>query len=234
MIRATRPVRVTPFTIWVARIGLGLMAILILGLIGSTFMMWRIWRPEKIPAAAPTVVADLPGSPFISPDPVILPAKHRDSPRKSLAGPTFNEEDRTVDMKLGLPFTFTTPRTWSCLAATVGLDAKAWRCIDLNAGSERPQLDLVCRHCPGACTEAHRAEVNAQMKHQPPYPIANSSGTRFVEHTVDNRYMLTVDRVFASPPGGPADWVVVIQATARPADAASVQKIVNDIYSQTL
>jgi hypothetical protein len=202
---------------------------------GLVLVPWYLGRPGKIPAAAPTVVAELTGAPFTTPEPLIRPAPHRDSPRESLTGPMFVAQDGKVDMKLrGLPFTFLTPRSWGCLAASVGVDAKAWRCIDESAGPARPQIDLVLRHCPDVCTEAQRAEVNRAMKHPPTYVAAREANIRFIERTVDGSYVMTVDRIFASSAGGLKDWLIVIQATARPADKSTVQKIVNDIYSQTL
>jgi hypothetical protein len=228
-------VRVTPTAIWVARIGLGFVAILMLCIVGLMLTPWYFSRPMKVPVAAPTVVAELNGAPFLSPEPVIRSAAHKDLPRQALVGPMFASQDSKYEMTLrDFPFTFITPRSWGCLAASVGVDAKAWRCIDESAGPNRPQLDIVFRHCPGPCTEAHRAEVNRTMKQPPTYVDASDAATRFVERTIDGRYVLTLDRVFGGSAGKPADSLLVIQATSRPTEAATVQKIVNDVYSQTL
>jgi hypothetical protein len=51
---------------------------------------------------------------------------------------------------------------------------------------------------------------------------------------VDGRYLLTLDRVFTDASASPAEWLVVVGARSVPADTATVQKIINDIYVQTL
>jgi hypothetical protein len=91
----------------------------------------------------------------------------------------------------------------------------------------------VVRHCPGPCTEEHRGETDRAVTQSPPYRTRDAA-TRLAEHTVDGRYVLAVNHVFATSAGGVAEWLFVVEARARPEDAATVQKIVNDVHSQTL
>jgi hypothetical protein len=71
------------------------------------------------------------------------------------------------------------------------------------------------------------------LSHPATYRVRDAA-TRFAEQTVGGRYVLAVNRVFAAPAGGQAGWQVLLEAEAQPADAAVIQKIVNDIWAQTL
>jgi hypothetical protein len=185
---------------------------------------WWHERPQAVPHATPTHVADLAGDPFVSPSVIPSRAPHRSGP--ALVGAVFGAGDSTREMHLsGLPFTFVTPHSWGCLKGTVTVVADAWRCIDEHAGDGRPQLDLVVRRCAGACTEAQRAELDTVLDHPAVFKVRDA-GTRYADRTIDGRYVLTVDATFA-------DWQLLVEATAAPADTATLQKIVNDIWAQT-
>lgn len=203
--------------------------------------LWYLQRPEGVPRAAPTVVAEFDGEPFVGAETVVRPAPHRDSPRRALVGPVYADGEIAGGYEMRLrnsPVTFVTPRSWGCLSATarvdgVEVDAAAWRCIDEKAGRSRPQLDIVLRHCPTSCTAADRAQLDQALEHRTRY-TERDPATRLAEQSADGRYLLSLDRVFAVADGGPGQWLLVLQADARPADTGTVQKIVNDIYSQTL
>jgi hypothetical protein len=220
--------------LWAARVGLAIVAVLGLAMVAASLMPWYFSRPRKIPHSAPTNVAALAGDPFVSPEPVVPSQPHREWPREALVGPVFEAGAGTREVKLdGLPFTFVVPRSWGCLRATVPVNAAAWRCVDEQAGQGRAQVDVAVRHCPGPCTGEQRAETDRAVTDLP-IDRTRDAATRFGEHTVDGRYVLAVDRVFATSAGGAAEWLLVVEARARPEDAATVQKIVNDVYSQTV
>jgi hypothetical protein len=187
-------------------------------------MVWSHERPRPIPQATPTSVADLAGDPFVSPSAIPSRAPHRTGP--ALVGAVFGAADSTREMRLsGLPFTFVTPHSWGCLKGTVTVPAEAWRCIDEHAGAGRPQIDLVVRRCAAACTAAQRAELDTILDHPAQFKVRDAA-TRWAEQTVGGRYVLAVNATFA-------DWQLLVEATAAPADAPTLQKIVNDIWAQT-
>jgi hypothetical protein len=206
----------------------GVLALLLVAMLGLALMPWWYGRPKAIPHATPTNVADLTGDPFVSASPVQPRPPHRSGPAQPLVGAVFAPGDSTREMDLsGLPFTFVTAKSWGCLAGTVKVEAQAWRCIDEHGGNGRAQIDIVVRHCaaPG-CTDAQRAELDTLLDHPATYRVRDP-GTRYAEQTVNGRYVLTLNRVWA-------DWQLLIEAEAAPGDSVAVQKIVNDIWAQTL
>lgn len=52
---------------WFARLGLALVAAIVLGLVGVALVMWQATYPTPVPSSSPTSVADLTGDPFTSP-----------------------------------------------------------------------------------------------------------------------------------------------------------------------
>jgi hypothetical protein len=223
--RANRAVR------WVLA---GLLILALLSLSLTALLPWYLSRPRAIPSATPTSVADLAGDPFVSAAPIPPRPAHRSGAAQPLVSAVFGATDATRKMDLpGLPFTFLTPSSWGCLTGSVTVSAQAWRCIDEHAGTDRPQLDIVVRHCAAACTEAQRAELDTLLTHPATYQVRDTA-TRYAERVVDGRYVLTLNRVFTVVARGAADWQLLVEAEAAPGDAATVQKIVNDVWSQTL
>jgi|GEM_PF-6254840 len=199
-----------------------------------------------IPTAEPTRIDNLTGDPFTdggseapSAQPSAQPSspagpERRDLPARTLVGPSFASGEQTYAMKLnGMPFAFNTPPTWGCLRASVdGLpDAVVWRCIDEQAGSGRPQIDLAAAKCASTCTAAERDNVDKKaMSTVPPYATKDAT-TRYAERTESGKYLLTVNHTFAIDG---QNWVLLIDAEASKAEhKPGVQKTVNDIWSQT-
>jgi hypothetical protein len=216
-----------------SRVSVGVMLVL-LGVVSVLFVAgalvpWYYSRPRAIPDAPATAVPELTAAPFGSTAPVVHPSAHRTPSGTPLAGAVFAPSDEVREMRLdGVPITFVTPRSWGCLSATVDIRATAWRCIDEQAGSGRPQVDIIVRQCAAACTAAERAEVDGELTVAPAYTVRDPA-TGIAERTADGKYTLTLNRVFST------SWVLVVQAEARsqPGDKAVVQKIVNDMYVQT-
>jgi hypothetical protein len=198
-----------------------------------------------IPAAEPTKIDDLTGEPFTdggsaSPgQPSASPSapagpERRDLPARTLVGASFASGEQTYAMKLnGMPFAFNTPPTWGCLRASVdGLpDAVVWRCIDEQAGSGRPQIDLAAAKCASTCTAAERDNVDKKAMSKVPSYTTKDATTRYAERTEAGKYLLTVNHTFAI---NGQNWVLLIDAEASKAEhKPGVQKTVNDIWSQT-
>jgi len=199
-----------------------------------------------IPAAEPTKIDDLTGDPFTdggsatpSAQPSAQPStpagpERRNLPARTLVGPAFTSGEQTYAMKLsGMPFAFNTPPTWGCLRASVdGLpDAVVWRCIDEQAGSGRPQIDLAAAKCASTCTGAERDNVDKKAMSKVPSYTTKDATTRYAERTEAGKYLLTVNHTFAI---NGQNWVLLIDAEASKAEhKPGVQKTINDIWSQT-
>jgi hypothetical protein len=133
----------------------------------------------------------------------------------------------------GMPFAFFTPKTWGCLKASInGLpDAVVWRCIDEQAGSGRPQIDLAAVKCASTCTAAERDNTDTKVLTQVPAYTTKDATTRYAERTEAGKYVLTVNHTFAV---SGQNWVLVMEGEASKAEhKPAVQKTVNDIWSQT-
>ena len=202
--------------------------VLLIALIGFTaYQFSRDDDVEPIPASEPTTVAELSGTPFVSPSRVVQPLSHK-AIRQALVGPTFVAGDETREFRLrDVPVTFLAPNTWGCLRGTAGT-LPAWRCIDEHMQGS-PTLDIVVNSCGIRCEEAHHGPPVTSLIHQAKLTRRDAT-TRYAEETVNGRYVLTVDLVFAN---AGEQWVIAAQAIGAPAQAPVVQRILNDIYSQT-
>jgi hypothetical protein len=201
-----------------------------------------------IPTAEPTTINDLAGGPFAGENggdgtpgaqPSAPPSagdkpERRDLPARTIVGPSFAAGEQTYAMKLtGMPFAFNTPPTWGCLRASIdGLpDAVVWRCIDEQAGSGRPQIDLAAVKCASACTTADRDNLDKKALSAVPSYATKDATTRYADRTEGGKYLLTVNHTFAI---AGQNWVLLADAEASKAEhKPGVQKTVNDIWSQT-
>ena len=110
-------------------------------------------------------------------------------------------------------------------------DAVVWRCIDEQAGSGRPQIDLAAAKCASTCTAAERDTVDKKALSKVPSYTTKDATTRYAERTEAGKYLLTVNHTFAI---NGQNWVLLIDAEASKAEhKPGVQKTVNDIWSQT-
>jgi hypothetical protein len=227
-------------------IGLALLGLVVILVTPKTFFQGS--APDSagaIPAAEATTVDDLAGGPFAgesgtpSGQPSAQPSasakpERRDLPARTLVGPGFAAGEQTYEMKLtGMPFAFNTPSTWGCLRATIdGLpDAMLWRCIDEQAGSGRPQIDLAAVRCAGACTAADRDNLDRKAMSTVPGYTTRDATTRYAERTDAGKYLLTVNHTFAV---NGQNWVLLADGEASKAEhKPGVQKTINDIWSQT-
>jgi hypothetical protein len=195
---------------------------------------------SPIPAGRPVAVPTFDGDPFVSArnpigplDPSGDSLAHRPSDL-GLIGAVYTDYTlRTQSMGLpGVPFTFIVPETWGCEESVVTPSHTVQRCADRIVERGAPQLELEVDRCPSGCSDADRAAVEKSLRHQVERFFPDPYATLGTE-TVAGRYYLTAVDVFTVNPEEPLQWVVVAQADSIPADAAIVQRIVNDIYGQT-
>jgi hypothetical protein len=239
----------TPAVLVSIGIGLALLGLIIVLASPKTFFSGS--DPDSagaIPAAEPTTIQDLTGGPFTDgEDGSATPSasasaqpstpsgpERRDLPARTIVGPSFAAGEDTYPMKLnGMPFAFNTPPTWGCIKASINVlpEALVWRCIDEQAGSGRPQIDLVAVKCASACTGADRDNVDSKALSPVPKYTTKDATTRYAERTDAGKYALTVNHTFAV---NGQNWVLLLDAEASKAEhKPGVQKTVNDIWSQT-
>lgn len=213
---------------------IGALMVCLLGMLGLSALPWWLSRSRAIPTVTATTVPTLAGAPFISTQPIVPRASHRPGTGQSLVGAVFaTGEDSQVLALRGLPITFVAPHAWGCVTSSTGVaGSEAWRCVDEHAGNDRPQIDIVVRQCPSACTDAQRTELVGALSHPVSTFEVHDPRARYAERTAGGQYLLTLDLIFATDSGGPADWQLVLEADARPADVPTVQKVANDIWNQ--
>jgi len=157
-------------------------------------------------------------------------------PAVAVVGPVWQSGDKVDLVRGGLPFPFRVPAAWDCdrdLPLVVDVDA-ALRC---GAGGRRSAADLArvtvyVRGCGAPCTPDQVGRFDQDFLDSPVQYRAFDAGTRYAEFTEAGVYRLVLVRVFGDRHGRPTRHVAVL-ARAAPAQAADVQRVVNDIRTQT-
>jgi len=201
------------------------------------------------PAAGPTTAAALTptatGSATATGSPAASAAPRgsakptlRAAPAHSVVGPSFGANEATYTMAFeGWPFAFRTPKTWGCLAGTVDRipDAKAWVCVDEGHPDNKEKANVMLRPCPTTCTPTERTSMNKDWFDDPGKARqAGDDRTYLVEKQSNSKGLYSVDfSRFFGPAPGQLTWQVGVYVEAPPASRADVQKIVNDVASQT-
>lgn len=174
-------------------------------------------------------------SPAASGEPIL-----RDLPARTLVGPTYAAGEPTFTMAFtGWPFAFRTPGTWGCMGGRVDLpDAKAWVCLDEQNPRNGQRVNVILRPCPGACGRAERARLSREWFATATTAAATTTSdgrTSYIqtEHDSKGRYVLDVSHFFGTSAGAAPRWQVGVAGIAPPADRAIVQKVINDMLTQT-
>lgn len=199
--------------------------------------------PTDSPSADPT--SD-PSDPTESPTtgPTTKPT-YADGPPGPVAGPTYGKGEPTYLMELrGMPFKFRTPGTWGCVSGSVKgrPDVKAWICAD-EAGTwgngERPAVpgraEIYLEKCPAPCGAAQWKKLrdtafDLDDKTWKP----TDSTTRYAEERLQSgKAQLSMSHIFASKAGGKPDSHIGIKVSGAPADKKTMQKLINEIRTQS-
>lgn len=155
----------------------------------------------------------------------------------SLIGPTYGASEATFTMQYeGWPFAFRTPDTWGCLAGTVQSlpDAKAWVCVNERNSEAKQRVNVMLRRCATTCTSAERADMNTKWFDAGAKPKAGlDDRTWYVETDTAGSYTIDLSRYFGPKAGQPYKWQVGVSVSSPTATREVVQKILNDIISQT-
>jgi hypothetical protein len=163
----------------------------------------------------------------------------RQATQRIVAGPSYAQGDSTYLMAFkGWPFAFRTPASWGCLAGKVDNmpDAVGWVCVDEQNAEAKQKLTVMLRPCPTTCTASERSDMSMKW----------FDGATNVKSVVDDRtwavevddvandeYSIDLSRFIPATPGETTKWQVAVLTKSPRGTKATVQKIVNDIVTQT-
>lgn len=155
----------------------------------------------------------------------------------SVLGPTFGPDEQVDPMGfVGWPFAFRTPPGWNCFEEPLEQipDGDFYRCED-NRGRDQ-LVALLLWECPTSCTETEQQAMLRAWMDQPEFAVRlDSSPTSYLEtgQNRDGRYQVDLGHFVAAEPGGPLRWMVGVYIESPVDTRADVQKVMNDVISQS-
>ncbi len=194
--------------------------------------------PTRTAAATPTPGSAPSASPSRSPLPATKPVL-RSGKSVSVVGPTFQPGDATYTFAFnGWPFAFRGPSSWGCISATVpgAPDAYAWTCLDEKNPNAGQRANIMLRPCPTTCGDAEQKAMNKLwFDNEPQRARWKDPTTSYIEDPENARgnYSVDMSHFFGATPGGPLRWQVGVFVESPPATKGAVQKVLNDVRSQT-
>lgn len=184
---------------------------------------------DPAPAAGPGAAASEqppPGKPAL-----------RSAQQVVVTGPVFARGESTYTMAFeGWPFAFRVPGTWECFGGKINLPgAKAWQCIDPEHLANRQRLNIMLRPCPTTCTAAEQKTMSTAWFDPGHRPVVRDATTTYIQIPVNDKgkYSLDTSHFFAGPQGGPLRWQVGAYVDSVPGGKADVEKIINEIRTQS-
>ncbi|HEY8472768.1 MAG TPA: hypothetical protein VIL37_09060 [Natronosporangium sp.] len=157
----------------------------------------------------------------------------------SVVGPNWEPGEETWTMAFrGWPFAFRAPGTWDCIRGDpVALfpGAELWGCQDLRS-SEPQRATVMLWECDGACDEAEQQEKLDTWLDQPDDAVQwQDSPTYYVETEENEDGLYSVDLGhFTAVGADELRWMVGVYIQSPPDTREDVQKMLNDIISQTV
>jgi hypothetical protein len=192
--------------------------------------------PVTQPSTPPVETPAATESP--APEPTDEPAGDptlRDVEPVSLVGPTFDDDEDTYTMAFrGWPFAFRAPKDWSCangVASSPRIEGDVKACFSLAV-----EGGVVLWECRADCDEAEQQEkLDIWFADEPNQPVQwDDSPTYYVETEENDEglYVINLVRFFGTGSGEPR-WMVGVAFDSQPEGVEGMQKVVNDILSQT-
>jgi hypothetical protein len=197
-------------------------------------------EPHPVPSDT-----SLGGEPTPPTDPFSpTPSPHRDGPAGPVAGPTFGKDEPTYLMDLrGIPFDFRVPESWGCLRSSkAGAEAVRWTCVDegyaFSGRTGDPPGGIVeVQRCRPRCDGAQWGEIRDLLPEVPVNWRRTDDTTMYAEWTVGSdeaaRTSVALSHVFARLGRGAPDTHVAVRLAGPLDEKRALQKIVNDIRTQT-
>jgi hypothetical protein len=216
-------------------------AVLLVGLMAvATIVAVRVLRDDE-PVGSPTGVPVPPTDSTGSPDPTVSPGTGgqpslRDVEPVSLVGPTFAPQEDTYTMAFnGWPFAFRAPNDWSCangVTSSSRIEGEVKSCFSLAV-----EGGVVLWECRADCDEAEQEEkLDIWFADEPgePVPWGDGPPTHYVEteENDEGRYAINLARFFGTG-SDELRWLVGVTFESTPEGVEGMQKVVNDILSQT-
>jgi len=190
---------------------------------------------EAAPTAGPTTAAP---SPTAGASPAgDKPTLRSGVPAKTVVGPSFAAGEETYTMAFpGWPFAFRTPKTWGCIKGSWDSDPNAlvWVCIDEGNSSNGQKANVMIRKCATTCTSSERTTMNNDWFDEDgkAKQLSGDDKTWYVETAKDSKGNYTVDMSHFWSANG-ANWQVGVFVQSPPDTKGQVQKILNEVLSQT-
>ncbi|BBH66682.1 hypothetical protein ACTI_33670 [Actinoplanes sp. OR16] len=187
---------------------------------------------RSVPTWTPSPRRTIPTLPPVSSSRSDEPALREDVTARAVTGSTFTDGDDTATMSFaGWPFAFRTPAGWGCLGAKVDLpDAEAFICIDESNPDSGQRLGVMLRTCAQPCDDTRTAAMTKDWFSAKFEKVDDT--TNFAEATEQGKYRLELDHFFGGRAASPK-WQVAVAATAPAKSRAEVQKVADDILTQT-
>ncbi|MBG0565691.1 hypothetical protein [Actinoplanes aureus] len=197
---------------------------------GGTLVMNRYAAQLASTSEADRPIPPLPELPESAPPLPNLPEPAEERPARRLTGATFEPGEKTFTMRFkDWPFAFRTPPTWGCLGARTDIpDSKAYICVDEGDPGSGKRLAVLLRACPAPCGAKQQNTLGKNWFRAGEKPRKFDATTKFLE-VEKNRYQLVMSHFFGTEP----KWQVAVDATAPVKARSEMQKVVNDILTQT-
>ncbi|GIJ49085.1 hypothetical protein Val02_59710 [Virgisporangium aliadipatigenens] len=156
---------------------------------------------------------------------------------RTVAGPSYATGEETYTMAFpGWPFAFRAPKTWGCLKGSWDGDANAmvWVCVDEGNAGNGQKANVMARKCATTCTTAERATMNNEWfdEDDKAKQLTGDDKTWYLETAKNDKGYYTLDMSHYWSKDG-TNWQIGVFVQSPPDTKGSVQKIVNEVLSQT-
>ncbi|SHN44146.1 hypothetical protein [Cryptosporangium aurantiacum] len=150
-----------------------------------------------------------------------------------VVGSVFDEGEQTdIVQREGWPFAFRVPVGWFCDGdAVIDGQRDGLNCHPPGGGNVVVRVGI--RDCDAPCDSTTQDLMNRDVS---PDPLIEGDETTSFSERADprgNAYGLVVSHFFGPGPGQQPRWQVVVRGTSPHTDRAAVQKVANDIRTQT-
>ncbi|GAA3394177.1 hypothetical protein GCM10020369_62560 [Cryptosporangium minutisporangium] len=141
------------------------------------------------------------------------------------------EQTRT-EQRAGWPFAFRVPVGWMCDGAQVVDGKNSDGAVCRPPGRAGTLVEIGVRECDAPCDGAEQTLLTNDV----PGPLTRGDATTSYHESADakyNEYRLVMSHFFGDGRGEPLRWQVVVVGTSPPSEQAELQKVTNDIRTQT-
>jgi len=156
----------------------------------------------------------------------------------SVVGPSFGPDEPAEPIGfVGWPFAFRAPPGWECFEERLDEipEAEFYRC-EPPAGAGEQLVAVLLWECPTDCTEGEQEAMLGSWLPEPEFAERlATTPTAYVEtgRNRDGFYTVSLGHFAAAEPGGALRWLVGVYVESPVDTRAGVQKVLNDIVSQT-